>query len=106
MARPPKWSNSVLTRTSLSFFHISRFFPVAEKQKDMNLGNWGPTLSAEVMDLDDPFCFSFFSGFGIFSALSIRPVVLLKKAPNFDGLALTGAGNDGFGGGGTPTSFS
>jgi len=112
MARPPKVSSSILTRTSLSFFHASRFLPVAEKEKDMNLGSMAPTLSCDVTDLDDPLGLScFLSDLGSFSGLSFWPDARLKKAPNLEGLALAagGAGVDGFGGGGgggSPTCFS
>jgi hypothetical protein len=87
MARAPLFSRSSRTRTSLSFFQRRRFLPLAEKQKDMNLGSWVPMLSPDDTDLEVPFGFSGLgSGRGDFLGLSLASGALLKKELSLDGL--------------------
>ena len=76
-------SSSILTRTSLSFFHNSKFFPVAEKQNDMILGKVELTLSCDDTDFDEPFGLSGLAGF---SGLSLPTDDRLKNCPSLEDL--------------------
>ncbi len=93
MARPPKPFSSILTRTSLSFFHSNRFRPVAEKQNDMNLGSVAPTPSWDATDLLDPLGRSDFGSLRGFSGLFLVAAVdRLKNCPSLEGLLNIEAG--------------